>query len=79
MCFTLPKFGVTPLHNAASAGRPGVVRALLDHGADPLAKCGILQTALSRAKESFLERDGDTEGTAECMALLEAHFPTPAV
>jgi ankyrin repeat protein len=47
-----PMYGRTsPLHEAARAGHTGVVRLLLDAGADPMLRDGAGKTALEIAVE----------------------------
>ena len=66
----------TPLYHAVRTGNPGLVKALLDAGADPLARAtGTMigsQTPLERAKRIMSD-----EGRSRVIELLQAAAYAP--
>lgn len=73
--------GLTALHLAASSGRPGAVRRLLDAGADPLAASLDGDTPLDLAVRDAYRGSGRERGFrdhAEALALLLEAAPLRA-
>jgi hypothetical protein len=76
------QFDRTALWKACRGGRGGVVRALLDKGADPTISRRGGTTPMAAAKEPPLPRGVTVEGRRECVAALEVssclRFSCPA-
>lgn len=53
------KWKDTPLHVAAAKGHPAAVQVLLNHGADPMARQILGQTALHVAAHGIFDRNKD--------------------
>jgi ankyrin repeat protein len=64
-------YGETALLSACYKGRGGVVRALLESGADPTIASNDGTTPTAIAKQEPIDDDTSAEGRRECVAVLE--------
>jgi ankyrin repeat protein len=69
--------GLTALMGACLFGCPGVVRALLESGADPTIASTGGCTPMDVAKDAELFEGVTVEGRRGCVAALEVRFPLP--
>ena len=76
--------GITPLHEAAFAGHPAAVRALLAAGARPNATTNLGEGPLHVAREGMAAAEGSVAPYLEAIEILTAHgarsrvpFPFP--